>query len=160
MQRKNMARLTSAMAVALALAGPVLAAAPGEQAMPVTGGDGAAAGAPGQAAAPGEQPSALPHIANEAHRYMVGLNVQNMKGAKLGTIRNVIVTPSGKITDVVLASGGVLGIGEDLYQVPWQRVHWAPNMDYVLIDVDKDKLKAEFSAFEPSVASEPRKDTE
>ncbi len=51
---------------------------------------------------------------------LIGSEIQNQQGEKIGDIENVLVdVDSGKIGFVTLASGGVLGVGDDKYIVPF-----------------------------------------
>lgn len=59
--------------------------------------------------------SVTTHKANE----MIGASVQNKSGEKLGTIRDLAFEmPSGKLAYVIVASGGILGLGADFHAVP------------------------------------------
>jgi len=54
---------------------------------------------------------------------IVGISVENHQGEELATVEEVALHPeTGKISYVVLAAGGVAGIGETLVAVPWDRV--------------------------------------
>jgi sporulation protein YlmC with PRC-barrel domain len=43
---------------------------------------------------------------------VIGVNIYNEQGEKLGDIREVILDPSGKVTGYVIGVGGFLGMGE------------------------------------------------
>jgi sporulation protein YlmC with PRC-barrel domain len=59
--------------------------------------------------------SVTTHKANE----MIGASVQNKSGEKLGTIRDLAFEmPSGKLAYLIVASGGILGLGADFHAVP------------------------------------------
>lgn len=79
---------------------------------------------------------------------IVGRPVQNLQGQLLGQVDGVLVSVDGRVQAVVLATGGLLGWGQDRYEVPWARVHWQHDGDYLTLDVGSEQVKAEFSAFE------------
>jgi sporulation protein YlmC with PRC-barrel domain len=59
--------------------------------------------------------SVTTHKANE----MMGATVQNKSGEKLGTVRDLAFEmPSGNLAYIVVASGGILGLGADFHAVP------------------------------------------
>jgi sporulation protein YlmC with PRC-barrel domain len=59
--------------------------------------------------------SVTTHKAND----MIGASVQNKSGEKLGTVRDLAFEmPSGKLGYVIVASGGILGLGADFHAVP------------------------------------------
>jgi sporulation protein YlmC with PRC-barrel domain len=52
---------------------------------------------------------------------LIGMNVTNPAGEKLGSINDLVVDPkTGTIRYAALARGGFLGIGEKLVAVPWE----------------------------------------
>ncbi len=51
---------------------------------------------------------------------LTGLSVYNKKSEKLGTLNDVVVDLThGKVTYGALSRGGVLGIGDKLFAIPW-----------------------------------------
>lgn len=83
---------------------------------------------------------------------LVGMEVRNGQNEVIGEVANVLVTQDGRIEAILLGAGGVLGIGEDQYVVPWDRVQAATGQGYVRVDVPADQVEAEFSLFEPQPA--------
>lgn len=75
---------------------------------------------------------------------LMGLNVNNSAGEKLGTVEDIVINlEDGKVAYVALSFGGVLGIGDKLFAVPYRQMkfmHGKDEMHFVL-DVSKDKLK-------------------
>ena len=52
-----------------------------------------------------------------------GTNVYRSEGTKIGGIERVMLEKvSGKVSYAVMSFGGFLGIGEDHYPIPWQRL--------------------------------------
>ncbi len=74
---------------------------------------------------------------------LVGRNVTNAAGEKLGEIEDVMIDPvSGRIAYVVLEHGGFLGIGDDLFAVPWRAMTFVPgDEETVLLDIPEEKLE-------------------
>lgn len=55
---------------------------------------------------------------------VIGVNVYNDAGDKIGAIDDLIIDKSGKIDNVVLSVGGFLGIGERHVAVPMDKLTW------------------------------------
>jgi len=85
--------------------------------------------------------------------HVEGLKVRDGNGKSVGEIDQLIIDRSGRITYVVVGTGGVLGFGQKRYIVPWSAVHIAKGRDYARIDAAADQLKSEFAAFEPTNSS-------
>jgi sporulation protein YlmC with PRC-barrel domain len=72
-----------------------------------------------------------------------GTAVYNMAGEKLGTIKNVMIDKlSGKVVYATLGSGGVLGIGQKYYPLPWNVLTYNTDLGGYQLDVDREKLEA------------------
>lgn len=90
--------------------------------------------------------------------HMCGAVVDGADGEKLGSITDVMVdTDTGRISYVVFAYGGVLGVGEKLFAVPWEALEPEPlngrfkvQVDAAALDaaegIDKDAWPAEAAA--------------
>lgn len=73
---------------------------------------------------------------------IIGANVKNPKGDNLGGIKDLVLDPvSGHVVYAVVSFGGVLGLGNKLFAVPWSVLHWTSNKEYYVLDLDKDTLK-------------------
>jgi sporulation protein YlmC with PRC-barrel domain len=71
-----------------------------------------------------------------------GTEVFNHKGEKLGKVENFMVGKrSGRVEYAVMSFGGILGIGEDHYPLPWDALDYDTEKDGYRVDIDKDKLK-------------------
>jgi sporulation protein YlmC with PRC-barrel domain len=71
-----------------------------------------------------------------------GKEVRNLQGERIGTINSLIVdVEGGKAEFAVLASGGWLGIGENLYAVPWQSFELRPLTDALFLNVTEEQLE-------------------
>ncbi len=88
---------------------------------------------------------------------LVGMDVRNNQGDDLGKISNLIVDPNGQIAFVVLEEGGVGGLGAHKYSVPFDRVQLSKATNVAIVNVPKDQISSEFSAFEEA-PSQPQKE--
>jgi sporulation protein YlmC with PRC-barrel domain len=71
-----------------------------------------------------------------------GEAVINHQGETLGEIEEIMLdVRSGRIAYVVLAVGGVLGIGEKYFAVPWRALTLDTDRNCFVLDADKDRLK-------------------
>lgn len=75
---------------------------------------------------------------------LVGMNVYNDKSEKLGSVDELVLNGSkDRISYVVLSYGGVMGIGDKLFAIPWRMVEHKPlEKDKLFINIDKDRLAA------------------
>lgn len=72
---------------------------------------------------------------------VIGMPVKNMQDEKLGDINNLLVDiHSGRIVAVVISSGGVLGLGDDLTAVPSSVLSFNAERKAVQMDASKDML--------------------
>jgi len=73
---------------------------------------------------------------------IIGTKVKNPKGENLGDIKELVLDPeSGQVVYGVLSFGGVLGLGNKLFAVPWKALVWTRDKEYYVLDLDKDTLK-------------------
>ncbi len=73
-----------------------------------------------------------------------GSEVHNPRGEKLGTVDDFVVNmDTGTINYVALGTGGVLGLGEKLFAIPFNEIKMSMdgNNIFFIVDVTKDKLK-------------------
>ena len=71
-----------------------------------------------------------------------GTAVYNRKGEKLGTISNFMVGKrNGRVEYAVLSFGGLFGMGERNYPLPWDVLTYDPDQGGYVVDLDKDGLK-------------------
>ena len=80
------------------------------------------------------------HKANE----MIGFSVQTKANEKLGTVRDfAFQLPSGDLAYVVVASGGILGLGAEYHAVPPKAFsHETQNPKVLTLDTTKEKWDA------------------
>lgn len=68
--------------------------------------------------------------------------VQNLKGEKLGDIEDLMIDlGTGRIAYAVLSFGGVLGMGNKLFAIPWQAMTLDVDKKAFLLDVNKESLE-------------------
>ncbi len=71
-----------------------------------------------------------------------GDSVTNNEGESLGEIKSIMVdVPRGRVAYAVLSFGGVLGLGEKLFAIPWSALTLDTNNKCFILDVDKQTLK-------------------
>ena len=71
-----------------------------------------------------------------------GTPVYNDKGDKIGTVEDIILDKqSNQIMFAALGFGGLLGIGEKYYPVPWSLLDYNENMDGYVVPLSKDRLE-------------------
>lgn len=72
---------------------------------------------------------------------IIGNDVYNQKDEDLGDIKEIVLDArSGKIAYAVLAYGGVLGVGEKLFAVPWGALTLDTENERFILNVEKAKL--------------------
>lgn len=74
---------------------------------------------------------------------IIGEAVINRQSDELGKIHELVIdAKDGRVSYAVLASGGFMGMGNKLFAMPWKAFDFASTENKLVIDVDKDKLKA------------------
>ncbi|HWG11420.1 MAG TPA: PRC-barrel domain-containing protein [Rhodanobacteraceae bacterium] len=73
---------------------------------------------------------------------LIGADVKNPQDESLGELKDVMIsTTSGKIAFGVLSFGGMLGMGNKLFAVPWEAFRVDGGNERVVLDVPKERLK-------------------
>ena len=95
-----------------------------------------------QASAPAMTPAER-HDWERSHRVskIIGSEVRNKSGDKIGDIRDLMVDGNGTIRLAIVSTGGFLGVGDRLHAVPWDVLVLGPKDDHIL-DIDKAHLQA------------------
>jgi len=71
-----------------------------------------------------------------------GTSVYNPAGDKLGSIDHLVIDKrSGLVRYAVLEFGGFLGIGTDLYPLPWSLLKYDTSQDGYVVPLDKSTLE-------------------
>lgn len=88
------------------------------------------------------------HEANKAMQQVsraskiTGTQVKNTIGDSLGDIIDLVLDPeSGQVVYAVVSFGGVFGVGDKLFAIPWRALHWASDKEHYVLDLDKETLK-------------------
>lgn len=86
---------------------------------------------------------------------LIGADVKNAANEKLGDVDEVLVTTDGRVNAIVVATGGLLGIGERKVVLPWERLRFSSQGSalVVMTDASRDSLKAMPEYSDPSRAS-------
>jgi sporulation protein YlmC with PRC-barrel domain len=73
---------------------------------------------------------------------LIGDHVHNLKNEHLGEIKEIMLDMrSGRVAYVVMSSGGVLGIGEKLFAVPWEALTLDPHNHRMTLNMDKSQIE-------------------
>ena len=73
---------------------------------------------------------------------LIGDDVYNQQEEDLGNIKEIMLDmQSGKVCYAVLSSGGILGIGEKLFAVPWSALTLDTENKRFILNVEADRLK-------------------
>lgn len=71
-----------------------------------------------------------------------GNDVVNLEGEKLGTIQDIMLdVPKGKIAYAVLSRGGILGVGDKLFAIPWGALTLDTRRKCFMLNVDSRRLE-------------------
>lgn len=126
---------------AIALTSLACAFGPGGQALAQTGtAPGATAPLPGGAATERQATPRTPAAQDVRASRLIGMNVYNLQGRKLGDVNDLVIDVSGQqVHYAVLGIGGVLGMGEKLFALPMRALQ--VQGDRVLADLSEERLK-------------------
>lgn len=73
---------------------------------------------------------------------LIGDSVVNAQEDELGDIKEIMLDMrNGRVAYAVLAFGGLFGLGEKLFAVPWQALHLDTVNKRFVLDVEKARLK-------------------
>ncbi len=106
-----------------------------------------------------ENPSTLPQLGfiSRATRLM-GTSTMNALDEHLGKVDDLVLdVPAGRIVEVILSSGGVLGVGANLRAVPPQAFRWNTNNTALTLATTSEAFKVapHFKSSEWGYALEP-----
>jgi sporulation protein YlmC with PRC-barrel domain len=72
-----------------------------------------------------------------------GTSVYNDSGDKIGTVEDVVLDKqSNQIMFAALGFGGVLGMGEKYYPVPWSMLNYDEDKGGYVVPLSKDRLES------------------
>ncbi len=73
---------------------------------------------------------------------IIGDSIVNRAGENLGKIEELMLDlEKGRVAYAVLSFGGVMGISEKLYVIPFEALKLDASREHFTLDVDKEKLK-------------------
>jgi sporulation protein YlmC with PRC-barrel domain len=68
--------------------------------------------------------------------------VKNSNGDNLGDIKDLVLNPEdGQVVYAVIAFGGVFGMGDKYFAIPWRTLHWNPSTEHYVLNIDKTALE-------------------
>lgn len=68
--------------------------------------------------------------------------VRNPQGEDLGTIKDVVIDAGeGCIAYAALSFGGVMGLGDKLFAIPWEALRYNAADDSFVMDMPRDRLE-------------------
>jgi sporulation protein YlmC with PRC-barrel domain len=71
-----------------------------------------------------------------------GTRVYGADGKHIGSIQRVILEKrGGRVAYAVLSFGGFLGIGDDYYPLPWEKLHYDEELDGYRVDLTKAQIE-------------------
>lgn len=83
-----------------------------------------------------------PEGRNLTAKTIIGDDVKNSQGENLGSVQDLMVDlQGGKLAYVVVSHGGVLGVGDKLFAIPWAAFTLDAEGHNLILDVDKDTLR-------------------
>lgn len=93
--------------------------------------------------------------------HLLGKNVYGKDNQKVGEVEDIIIDGNGQATQLVIASGGFLGIGEKQVAIDYSQATWDPNQDRVQLSgmtVEEIKSMPEFKYSDTTTSLNRNKD--
>jgi sporulation protein YlmC with PRC-barrel domain len=73
---------------------------------------------------------------------LIGDEVRNLENQMLGRIEDIMIdVPTGRVAYAVLSFGGIMGMGNKLFALPWRSLRVDDRRRQVIVDVDKTHLR-------------------
>lgn len=73
---------------------------------------------------------------------VIGTNVYDYNDKHIGKVERLVLEKvGGHVSYAVLSFGGFLGIGEDYYPLPWEKLSYDPNLGGFKIDISKEQVE-------------------
>lgn len=73
---------------------------------------------------------------------IIGDSVRNLQDEDLGDIEELMINvQDGTIAYAVLSFGGIAGLGDKLFAIPWKALQLRPEEHAFVLDLKKDKLE-------------------
>ncbi len=74
-------------------------------------------------------------------RKLVGKKAKGPKGETVGEVDNVVFGPDGKVHELIVSTGGILGFGEKNLAVKWSDVTVSPDYEFVGTPITAESIK-------------------
>lgn len=71
---------------------------------------------------------------------ITGAVVNNLQGERLGTVQDLVVGKEGEVEYMILSHGGLLGVGDRLFAIPWEAVRPGAEANTFMLDIDRQRL--------------------
>lgn len=89
----------------------------------------------------GQDPYIKDNYALIASDKVEGTSVYGADGKRIGSIQRILLEKrGGKVAYAVLSFGGFLGIGDDYYPLPWEKLTYDEQLDGYRIDLTKEQI--------------------
>lgn len=73
---------------------------------------------------------------------LTGDPIRNRTDEELGSVEDLMIDlDSGRVAYLVMASGGILGMGEKYFAVPWKMVEVDLDSHSIIVDLDKETIE-------------------
>jgi sporulation protein YlmC with PRC-barrel domain len=73
---------------------------------------------------------------------IIGKSVQTMKGKEIGEIEDLAIDEiDGRVRYAVLSFGGILGLGEKYFAIPWEALSLSNNKEHFALAVTEKELE-------------------
>lgn len=77
-----------------------------------------------------------------ARKSILGAKVINAEQEHLGRIEDLVIdTRDNRVAYAILSFGGVLGLGDKHFAIPWEALSFDLSEKVAVLDMDKDRLK-------------------
>ena len=88
-------------------------------------------------------PTASGHTKAISARKVIGTNVKDPAGKKLGEVEDVMLDKeSNNIMFAVVGFGGFLGVAEKYHPIPWSALEFDEDEDAYVVNYSKEQLQA------------------
>lgn len=73
---------------------------------------------------------------------IIDVEVKNTAKEDLGKIEEIVIDKrSGNVCYLVLSFGGILGMGDKLFAIPWNAINYDKKEECFILNADKERLK-------------------
>lgn len=87
--------------------------------------------------------TATGHTSAIRAKKVIGTNVKDTSGRKIGTIEDVVLDKqSNSIMFAVVGFGGFLGMAEKYHPIPWSALDYEPSENSYVVSYTKEQLQA------------------